>query len=130
WKLLQLAGLVENPSTDYADFSCNRRNLWIADLFNDIAFRVVHRHISKWCDLVLNLLPVTNNHNRRVIGVEVFRRHALNVCCRQRLDLRAKVVDEVLVEIVRVDRVDATRQTKLAGELNREVSSAELLRRV
>ncbi len=61
-------------------FFCNLRNLWIVDLFDQIAFRVVHRYIAERCDLVLNLLPISNNHNRRAIGVEVFRCHALNVC--------------------------------------------------
>src|SRR5215203_5555193 len=130
WKLPGLAGVVTGWATDYTDWV--RVNLWRdLQLFcYDISFRVIHRHVTKRRDLVLHLFPIPNNHDRGAIGVIVFRGRLLNVRSGQGFNLRTKVVDEVLVEVKRVDRVDTTGQSKLAGQFNGEVAGAVFLRRV
>src|SRR6185369_15876297 len=68
------------------------------------------------------------DHYCRTISVEVLRRSLLNVRRGQRFNLRTKVVDEVFVEIVRVDRTDASNEPNLARQLDGEVTGTEFFR--
>src|ERR1700754_4756287 len=90
--------------------------------FYNITLRVVDSNFTKRRDLILHLVPVADDDDRRAIGIEVFGGGFLNVCRSQCFDLRAEIVDEVLVEIVGVDRGDASSETLLTREFDREVS--------
>ena len=54
-------------------------DLETTSLRNHIPVRIVNRHVAKRRHLIFHLVPVTHDHNRGMVGVEVFRRHALDV---------------------------------------------------
>src|SRR6266404_9371869 len=94
---------------------------------NHIPFRIVHRDVPKGSHLVFDFVPVADDYNRGVVGVEVLCGDALNIGGSQALYLRTKVSDEIFREIVGVDRSYAACKTRLACKLNREVSCAVFL---
>src|ERR1700752_2555076 len=106
-------------NTDYTEFT----DLSVKSLFRvlrlcyEVAFRVVDSHLAKRRDLILHLIPVADDHDRGALRVEVLRCGFLNVCRRQPFVLRTEVVDDVLVEIVGVDRGDASGEALLTREL-------------
>src|ERR1043165_5609385 len=96
----------------------NRRLTTCGLLLNHISLGVINRDVAKGRHLILHLVPVAHDHDRRVISIEILCGYSLNIRRRQRFNPGTEIFDETLRQIISVNSVNSPRQSGLAGQLN------------